>query len=61
MVTRYDPSGIQTHFEPGSRGRVLSNLLGIKRVGDMSEAESQFLLLAQTQAINRYGDDQRSQ
>ena len=59
MVTRYDPSGIQTHFEPGSRGRVLRNLLGIKRVGDMSEAESQFLLVAQTQAINRYGDDQR--
>jgi len=59
MVTRYDPSGIQGEFEPGSRGRVLRNLLGIKRVGDISEAESQALLLAQVQAIERYGDDQR--
>lgn len=59
MVTRYDPSGIQAEFEPGSRGRVLRNLLGIKRVGDISEAESQTLLLAQAQAIERYGDDQR--
>src|SRR5450830_1977610 len=57
--TRYDPSGIQAEFEPGSRGRVLRNLLGIKRVGDIDEAESQTLLLAQAQAIERYGDDQR--
>lgn len=57
--TRYDPSGIQAEFEPGSRGRVLRNLLGIKRVGDINEAESQTLLLAQAQAIERYGDDQR--
>jgi len=34
-------------------------LLGIKRVGDINEAESQTLLLAQAQAIERYGDDQR--
>lgn len=59
MVTRYDPSGIQAEFEPGSRGRVLRNLLGIKRVGDINEAESQALLLAQAQAIERYGDDQQ--
>lgn len=57
--TRYDPSGIQAEFEPGSRGRVLRSLLGIKRVGDINEAESQALLLAQAQAIERYGDDQR--
>jgi len=59
MSTRYDPTGIQAEFEPGSRGRVLRNLLGIKRVGDINEAESQTLLLAQVQAIERYGDDQR--
>jgi cell filamentation protein len=59
MSSRYDPKGIQAEFEPGSRGRVLRNLLGIKRVGDINEAESQTLLLAQAQAIERYGDDQR--
>jgi cell filamentation protein len=59
MTTRYDPTGIQAEFEPGSRGRVLRNLLGIKRVGDIYEAESQALLLAQAQAIERYGEDQR--
>ena len=58
FVTRYDPSGVQAEFEPGSRGRVLRNLLGVKRVGDINEAESQALLLAQAQATERYGDDQ---
>ncbi len=58
MVSRYDPSGVQAEFEPGSRGRVLRNLLGIKRVGDINEAESQALLLAQAQATEQYGDDQ---
>lgn len=56
---RYDATGIQAQTEPGSRGRVLRNLLGIKRVGDINEAESQALLLAQAQAVDRYGDDQR--
>ena len=51
MATRYDPAGIQAEFEPGSRGRVLRNLLGITRVRDMALAESQALSLAQTQAV----------
>jgi cell filamentation protein len=59
MTSRYVPSGIQAEYEPGSRRRVLRNLLGITRVGDISEAESQTLLLAQVQAIERYGEDQR--
>lgn len=58
MTSRYDPSGVQAEFEPGSSGRVLRNLLGIKRVGDIKEAESQALLLAQAQATKQYGDDQ---
>lgn len=40
---RYDTSGlIETQFEPGSRGRVLKNLLGIKsrREVDKLEAEA---------------------
>ena len=56
MTGHYDPSGVQAEFEPGARGRVLRNLLGIKRVGDINEAESQALLLAQ--ATELYGDDQ---
>ena len=33
---RYDASGlIEAQFEPGSRGRVLKNLLGIKRKREM--------------------------
>jgi len=42
---RYEATGVQSETEPGSRGRVLRNLLGIKRIGDMNEAESQALLL----------------
>jgi hypothetical protein len=49
--TRYDATGVQSETEPGSRGRVLRNLLGIKRVGDMDEAESQALLLAQGKRV----------
>jgi cell filamentation protein len=56
---KYVATGPQAEYEPGSRGRVLRNLLGIKRVGEIAEAESQALLLAQAQAIERYGDDQR--
>lgn len=59
MITRYDASGPEAEFEPGSRGRVLRNLLGIKRVGDMELAESQALWLAQQQAIETFGGDHR--
>jgi len=56
---RYQASGAQAEFEPGSRGRVLRNRLGITRVRDMSEAESQALLIAQDAALDRYGPDHR--
>jgi cell filamentation protein len=59
MATRYDPAGIQAEFEPGSRSRVLRNLLGIVRVRDMAWAESQALSLAQAQAVEIYSQDQR--
>jgi cell filamentation protein len=59
MSTRYEARGIQAAFEPGSRGRVLRNWLGIKRVRDMAEAESQALQLAQEQAIERFTTDHR--
>lgn len=42
---RYSTQGSKAAaFEPGSRGRVLANKLGIVRVGDMQQAESEALL-----------------
>ena len=57
--TRYGATGVQSETEPGSRGRVLRNLLSITWVGDVNEAESQALFLAQSQAVDFYSDDQR--
>jgi cell filamentation protein len=55
----YVASGLEAEFQPGSRGRVLRNLLGITRVHDMNEAESQALLLAQEAALDRFGTEHR--
>lgn len=57
--SRYDAAGPQAEHEPGSRMRVLRNLLGIRRVGDMQQAESEALLMVQQEAVERYADDQR--
>ena len=46
-------------FEPGSRRRVLRNLLGITRVRDMNLAESQALEIAQDLALDRFDADHR--
>lgn len=60
MTTRrYEAAGPEAEFEPGSRGRVLRNLLGIVRARDMAEAESQALEIAQEAALERYGPDHR--
>jgi cell filamentation protein len=59
MPTRYMPRGPEAEFQPGSRGRVLRNLLGLRRVRDITLAESQTLQLAQDQAIERYTVDHR--
>lgn len=59
MAARYDPRGIEAEFEPGSHGRVLRNLLGIKRVRDIRLAESQTLAIVQREAINAFSDDHR--
>ena len=40
MATRYDPSGTQAEFEPGSDGQVLKNRLGIKARTAMDDAEA---------------------
>lgn len=59
MKNRYAASGPEAEFEPGSRGRVLRNLLGIRRVRDMQLAESQALTLAQDAALDRHGPEHR--
>jgi cell filamentation protein len=51
---RYRAEGPQAEFEPGSRGRVLRNHLGIRRVRDMQQAESEALLTVQAWAIGHY-------
>lgn len=56
---KYDAVGLEAQTEPGSRGHVLRNRLGITRVRDMNEAESQALLIAQDAALDRYGPDHR--
>ncbi len=43
-VNRYDTSGlIENQYEPGSRGRVLKNLLGIKNKRDMEKQQTKEL------------------
>lgn len=58
MSIRYD-SGPEGEFEPGSRGRVLRNLLGIRRMGDIQVAESQALDAVQLWAISNYDSRHR--
>jgi cell filamentation protein len=56
---KHEAAGPEVEFEPGSRGRVLRNLLGITRVRDMHTAESQALELAQIDAVDHYGPNHR--
>lgn len=51
---RYRAEGLQAEFEPGSRGRVLRNRLGLVRVRDMQQAESVALLAVQEWAIGHF-------
>lgn len=52
MSSRY-ASGPEGEFEPGSRGRVLRNMLGIRRVRDMEQAESEALVVTQNALLDR--------
>lgn len=54
MIARYDATGLQAEFEPGSRGRVLRNRLGIRRVGDMQQAESDALVTVTRWAVGYF-------
>jgi cell filamentation protein len=54
MASRYDAGGPQAEFEPGSGGRVLRNLLGIRHVRAMQRAESEALVAAQDALLDHY-------
>ena len=57
---RYDTSGmVETQFEPGSRGRVLKNLLGIKKKREMDQVEAKALKRTVNLLIRSYDKDHR--
>jgi cell filamentation protein len=56
---RYSVAGAaEARFEPGSRGRVLANRLGIVRVRDMQQAESVALLATTDALLDEVAQDQ---
>lgn len=60
MAKRYDVSGmVEAQFEPGSNNNVLKNLLKIKTVEEMDQAEVLALEDAQDALIKSYGKDHR--
>jgi cell filamentation protein len=56
---RYAAAGVEAETEPGSRGRVPRNLLGIRLVRDLHRAEFDALLRATGDWIARTRTDQR--
>lgn len=59
MATRYDPHGTEAEFEPGSHGRVLRNLPGVRSVREMARHESDALLAATRRLVDETGAHQR--
>jgi cell filamentation protein len=59
MTDRCKAEFLEASFEPGSRGRVLRNRLGIKLVRDMEREESESLLAATQSMIDETQTDQR--
>ena len=43
MTNRYQTTGVEAEFEPGSNGQVLRNLVGIRSADDMNELELELL------------------
>ena len=58
-LRRYAAAGSEAEFQPGSRGRVLRNFLGITKVREMEEAETQALIAAQRAARTLDGSNHR--
>ncbi len=60
LAGRYDVSKlVEAQFEPGSHGRVLKNLLGIRRKREMDRVEAQEQLRAFQELIRIYGRSHR--
>lgn len=59
MADRYAARGVEAEFEPGSRGRVLRNLLGIRSVREINRRETDALLSATRRLIDETRTDQR--
>jgi len=59
-TSRYDVSGlIEAQYQPGSRGRVLRNLLGITSKREMDEAEAREQRRALEEILSVYTSDHR--
>lgn len=56
---RYAAHGAEAETEPGSRGRVMRNRLGIRSVREMAQRESEALLQTTQQLIDETEQDQR--
>lgn len=56
---RYEAHGIEAEFEPGSRGRVLRNLAGIRSVREMDRQEYAALRAVTDRMIDKTMTDQR--
>ena len=56
---RYKARGAEAEFEPGSRGRVLRNLAGIRSAREMARRESEALLAVTERAIDETTVSQR--
>ena len=56
---RYRAEGVESETEPGSRGRVLRNLLGVRSVREIQARESEALLRATERLAGEVRIDQR--
>ena len=59
MANRYEAAGSESRFEPGSRGKGLTNRLGIKSVREIESRDSDSLLAATQSTIDITRVDQR--
>jgi cell filamentation protein len=59
LISRYDASGIEAEFEPGSNGRVLKNRLCIKLPEDMDDAEACALERAMVALVSEFDEGHR--
>lgn len=57
--SRYEPQGDEAELEPGSRGRVLRNRLGVRSSREMARMESAALLATTDRLIDETRVDQR--